>query len=110
MNLTREEILSMPAGFEMDKLVQSFAMDGLPPVSEDELPFFIKAYSTNILAAWAVVERLKLHYKTTCINLWHDSRGWYCSFHFIDDSEGAQADTAPLAISRAALLFVLGDL
>lgn len=106
--MTRDEVLNMPAGYEINKLVQSFVMGGLPPVSDDIMPEFIKPFSSDISAAWQVVEKLNSNPKNVCVDVWHDESGWYCSVHFIGDTEADKADTAPLAICRAALLAVMG--
>ncbi len=109
--MTKEEILNMPAGLEMDKLIQSFVMDGLPPVSEDEMPFFIKAYSTNILAAWGVVYKLGLMVRpSVLVGKWVSAK--FERVYLSGKWEGigeATAETAPLAICRAALLAVCDD-
>jgi hypothetical protein len=104
--MSRDEILNMPAGREMDALVATEIMG-----REME-------YSTDIAAAWEVV----LHEmgKGGCPNLVNDDDGhWALSFDgtnnipctvqtsFIDDPR-LWCDTAPLAICKAALL-ALGD-
>jgi len=58
------------------------------------LPF----YSTNISDAWNVVEKLRLTIEPTAINKWYVHQG--------AGSDGVYAGTAPLAICRAALLYV----
>lgn len=104
--MTREEILNMPAGREMDAWIAEIVgwiIEDFTAISprgsrwarnahgdDDWLPY----YSTDVLAAWeiierytdAVVEKVGEHYY---VNLFVDS---------------AYAETAPLAICRAALL------
>lgn len=114
--MTREEILKMEAGPEMDRLVAEkvmrFVFEDLPLTDEDKpepRTFWIgppMPYSTNIKAAWMVVEKM------------HDS-GWFFSitrYSNCTDPWNAEfgsvlprvhAPTAPLAICRAALLAVL---
>lgn len=64
----------------------------------------VPCYSTEIAAAWKVVERLI----SLGVNLWalgeEEAGGWQADFgrNFNSDTQGF-ADTAPLAICRAAL-------
>ncbi len=63
--------------------------------------------SSDIVAAWEVVEKLKKR-PVICLNVWHDDSGWCCSLNFIGGRyDAVRADTAPLAICRAALLAVM---
>ena len=58
------------------------------------LPF----YSTDISAAWDIVEKLKLTIEPSALNQWYVHKGI--------GSNGIYAETAPLAICRAALLYM----
>lgn len=108
---------TMEAGREMDALiaVKIFGYIELPPPAMPrlqkpgkygvEMLFHVNHYSTDIKAAWEVVEKLE------------QSMGWAFNrltpheylFEFFNDSmERAMAisDSAPLAICRAALMAV----
>lgn len=114
--MTRDEILNMPAGREMDITVSYHVMDLIAH------PKIYPNYSTNMDDAWKVVEHLTN--KGYCPGLLFDDNG-----HWTLALEGAQSiavgddtvdvstaffieknlwcDTAPLAICRAALLAVM---
>ena len=134
--MTRDEILAMPAGIEMDVLIatkvmgwkryvntawSSFAQqrDGAEQVTwvEGDLNTFRASDdwspSTDISAAWEVV--YKLHPDHSIQIDFDDPETveeikWYCGLYTkgepFRDYE-ARADTAPLAICRAALLTVI---
>jgi ABA sandwich protein len=116
--MTNDEILNMPAGREMDALIAEKVMGhevkrdvvmwregnaSLEPYSEG---FTVLAhYSTDIGAAWEVVEKiqtgeLRLHehklLRTYYLAEFHEPGG---------STFMVRAETAPLAICRAALLF-----
>jgi hypothetical protein len=124
--MTRDEILNMPASREMDALVAEKVMEFgvmrwinhptydpkiITPV-EMELPH----YSTDISAAWQVLEQLRdpsesepdfwsitdagIEQGWIVENIWAHHDGDIPNF-------AVQAETAPLAICRAALLAVL---
>lgn len=122
--MTREEILNMPANRETDVLMAEEVMglrldwefaefqNGEPAVPTlrdkyDEIGM-VPFYSTDISAAWEVVE--KLCNETGCDIVKVCKRDpelfgeWSCNF-----GRGCEAfgDTAPLAICRAARLLVL---
>ncbi len=101
MTMTRDEILKMPAGREMDKLIQSFVMGGLPPVRMDWIMSYIPNYSTNIAAAWEVMEEMRRRNRP--ISIYTSVGGWMTNFDFGAISSD---ESAPLAICRAALLAV----
>ena len=100
--MTRDEILNMPAGREMDALIaEQFTnfkhYDGRWWWQEgflDELP----DYSTDIGDAWKVVEKF---YNHCMLNNVHGV--WEC---YLPNGEG-KSKSAPLAICRAALLAVM---
>lgn len=123
--MTREEILNMPAGREMDALIAENVMgiesvafndETKCPECESTMRFCgsrswcsschewiyspYKEYSTDISAAWEVVEKLGIIFQETCID---NDKDWRCYF----DNACASAETAPLAICRAALLAVM---
>jgi len=129
--MSRDEILNMPAGREMDKWIAIHIMklDDIPlygapcPYCGSEMwhgkersrcsscnewrysPY--KQYSDDIAAAWEVVEKLKLHIGPTSNE---KQESWYASNrHNFNDPDLiiVIADTAPLAICRAALLAVM---
>ena len=102
MKLTRDEILNMPAGRKTDALVMAWVTE----FSVDD-NFYIPNYSTDFGAAWIVKEKLGLP-----ISLVESMLGGDYSCEFLVDAETekiveAIADTAPLAICRAALLAVM---
>ena len=98
----REAILAMPAGPELDELIERHIF-GWKGTRIPDLP----AYSTSIADAWKIVEQME-----HCID--HDSmafnksRGkyhcWFVVPFGLSEKRMATADTAPLAISKAALL------
>lgn len=70
-----------------------------------------RAWSTDIAAAWAVVERLaSAGWNVELIRVpgGHVRDPWMVRFLTLNKSRDADADTAPLAICKAALLAVLG--
>ena len=127
--MTRDEILNMPAGYEMDALVLAYVFgvmafrDGngkaykLGAFQENEP---VPNYSTDISAAWEVYEKIISDCKSNngepdffMLNAYHayPERGWYIAkiwaHHDGDIVEfELTAPSAPLAICRAALLAV----
>jgi hypothetical protein len=98
----------MKAGRELDALVAEKVM-GLPPVYG---PTGIKwdgpipAYSTDIAAAWEVVERIKGSQPESTFSIEWIGTQWRVDFVYQNYdwyNEGDQADTAPHAICLAAL-------
>lgn len=129
---TREQILVEPAGRQMDAWVAEWVMEW--KVTDDKLFAFShntkKGYmlgqhadiafvetfmpSSDIAAAWQVVEKLTANEWSSQFEF--NKFCWWILFFRIDPvlpeeiSEGVgEADTAPLAICRAALLAVLED-
>jgi hypothetical protein len=121
--MNRDEILNMPAGKEMDKLVAEKVMDekgfksvidtiteyngfgvvNRPVYGEIEFP----CYSTSIVAAWDVVEKMQNQEQGNWFfNLQRETfagtRDWYAEF----GGFRLWGNTAPLAICRAALLAI----
>jgi hypothetical protein len=118
------EIDELQAGPDLDRLVaervmnwkppepsgERIAYDGGPPLDERS-PYRIKPYSTDIAAAWEVLERL--YHLADFMRLERDKTEWSCTW-WLGGSKiwhrdhRATANTAPLAICRAALK-VVGD-
>ena len=105
--MTPQEIDNMQAGRELDALVSEKVM-GIkwPGVFWDGDPdshfFNRRAYSTDIAAAWQVVEKLKERgfgfWLTASGDCWfEDSNGWRIT------SKADGSNSVPLAICRAAL-------
>ena len=120
--MTRDEILNMPAGREMDKLIAekifgwsdfgSFEDGGISGKDKDGDGWILPYYSIGIAAAWEVVEKF-MPYKSP--SLYVVGTMWFC-FFALKTGEGlfastnvleAKAPTAPLAICRAALLAMI---
>ena len=112
--MTRDEILSMPAGREMDVLIAEKVMGwktGERGVNAGywvndkgkEVHFKDTWYpSADVTVAWEVVEKFK------GISLRCHGKFWFCDFDVEGkDYEYSQSLTAPLAICRAALLAVM---
>lgn len=112
--MTRDEILKMPAGREIDALVATeifgveveFEKIAGEPYAKGK-GYSIPQYSYRISDAWDVVE--KLAGEAEEIDVAHSMDGWTCLLWFFRERSRihALADTAPLAICRAALLAVL---
>ena len=113
--MTREEILRMEAGPELDRLVAEQIMGwregqdtlklqgGMGILGEKALP----RYSTDIAAAWEVVEALRE--KEFVIDILGLLEDFIVKIWNENESEGlsiakASAEQAPLAICRAALI------
>ena len=101
--MTRDEILNMPAGREMDELIAKI-------IYPDAIEFYVfPNYSTDIKAAWDVVEKIKDN--VFCI-YWKDRpdiHDWGIQLEAVDSYSGSEivyGETFPLAICRAALLAV----
>jgi hypothetical protein len=133
--MTRDEILNMPAGREMDALVSKIIFESVPCGNwaiqryypeewiriDDSCNHknchplnFVPLYSSNISAAWEVVE--KMHSKGAEIEvIAHYDGSYFCVMaHAIPDGAGsvdwganAIESNAPLAICRAALLAII---
>jgi hypothetical protein len=127
--MTRDEILNTPAGRELDALVAEKVMElkvdyEFSDVLEPRVPFlvdkydewgYLPNYSTDIAAAWEVVEFLRRKFWSTNIVCWDYSVKWVVTCEYRTGHGEpkktlyADADTAPLAICRAALLAVMGE-
>jgi len=117
--MTRDEILNMPAGRAMDSIIESAIFNNMCVAYSGtvlyENWFYDKAgngfqappkyYSTNISAAWEVVEK----YKDKFESMYYEFGKWVVlwAFNSDDGAESIKAETVPLAICRAALLAVM---
>jgi hypothetical protein len=123
--MTRNEILNMEAGREMDALIAEKVM-GISPQKVEGYPEFddtrewvdigdyvvypegvgvckrLPDYSTNIAAAWLVVEHFCVG--VFDIKLVTTVRGWKCEIYHDRTEVSANSEKAPLSICRAALL------
>jgi len=119
--MPHNDILSLPAGRELDALVVEKVMgyrhhpwtQTIPehwcrlPTGETCLFADLPHYSTSIAAAWEVVERLPYR----LVRIVREGGSWYCT---VGDELNypmfapIRADTAPLAICRTALKAVMG--
>ena len=114
-----EDIENMQAGREMDAIIAEkvFKLDAACWVEACEVEgHLIAEYSTDIAAAWEVVEKLDLFNRDLALMR---TSGGYGIYPLVRDVTGAQVldichpvakdETAPLAICRAALLAVGQD-
>lgn len=119
----REQVLALPAGPALDELIAERVMgwtrrDG--PVFSHESRWqapgvkgwdWLPEYSTDIAAAWQVVEKLRagcIHMRLTLSN--HEDGRYTCTFDKpMNEIYHAAADAAPLAVCRAALLATLTE-
>ena len=100
--MTRDEILNIPAGRVLDALVDKYIIK-LAYEFPAGMWNGLHTYSTDIAAAWQVVEKmqsfeLEMDYQGSwraCVNF--PGEEWYSSI----------GDTAPITICRAALLAVM---
>lgn len=126
--MNKEEILAMEAGLELDMLVGQYVIgfedylkeSGKRPVVRDgrygKNYFDLPNYSTDISAAWEVVEKLR---ETHCYKIYDYGRNMHKNDpHHVtfspsekgwEHSNEARASTAPEAICKAALLAVMEE-
>lgn len=100
--LTREQILSMPAGRELDALVakEVFKVDN---------PDHRWSPSTDIAAAWEVVDKMHEYERwTLALEFYKDAGEWGAYFDDLGISPGGAGNTAQEAICKASLLAVMG--
>jgi hypothetical protein len=95
--MNKDEILNMPAGDKIDALVRSY-------MGVQKLPLIWKP-SQDIRDAWEVVEKLSGKSAFVEVTL-YDCGHVSCKLHPFKYIY-VEADTAPLAICRAALLTTL---
>jgi len=93
--ITKEDIMNMPAGREMDVTVGFYVMD------LHASPVIYPNYSTDITAAWKVVEKLDA-FEIEIIR--NTDKTWDCLVWTDIENWVVDCETAPLAICRAALL------
>ena len=123
----------MPAGQELDVLIAEKVLGWIRHEQETEWDHIISVhwtmpnsttvldfprFSQDIAAAWEVVEQITRPYGVSLrlvgpeyADDWTFSSGWHATFiesryTFTDVGEGSTADTASLAICRAAYKFV----
>jgi hypothetical protein len=127
--MTRDEILAMKPGEELDILIAEKIFGYEVFESSDLLGEKITKYvvrnnwpcelglygnfspSTNIAIAWQVVEKLKMFSMTDglALLLHNDYGKWYIAENEYGDLIGiAKGDTAPEAIAKASLIAVMG--
>lgn len=116
--MTPDDILNMPAGEDIDAMVHRVVfgnkVDKIVLVEDPSKYYYsskteIKHYSTDIAAAWEVVEKIHLMVRPSVLS------GQWVAMKFervylSGKWEGVgevTSDTAPLAICRAALLAVM---
>ena len=119
--LTDEEIDSLQAGRVLDALIHKHIFDfdnidlyeGIwpenrtnqyPGTENDWVKDSVPHYSTDISAAWEVIEKVKITWPYFIIGP-HSSGGWLLSDSWSDETSQHHilADTVSLAICRAAL-------
>jgi hypothetical protein len=99
--MTRDEILKMEAGWEMDAKVGALIMG-----KKKLIEFDCFEPSTDISAAFEVLEKLG-EVSWSLSPCWSLGTGKRVGFSFWIGGETTVAPTAPLAICRAALLAVM---
>lgn len=99
----------------IDGGVPGTRMMGRPPLEPTHI-YGVPYYSTEITDAWEIVEKLKK--KNYTFKLEENSSGWVARFYLTQYIQGnnhtiqaarANSDSAPLAISLAALKAVSND-
>jgi hypothetical protein len=103
--MTREEILAMPAGRELDAIVaKAIGYVSLTthwnPI--DNMYGTLPHYSTDISAAWEVVEKLQQDFMFIDIFSTSDSYNV-----LVTNGDAVNAEKAPEAICKAALIAVM---
>ncbi len=122
--MTKEEILAMESGEDLDRLVAVEVMDLFcvyePPYlgwanreywyDMDVIPTNVRSYSTDILSAWQVAKMMVAEYGDFVIDYddSYNGGGWSASVDKL--RVAALAKTAPEAICKAALLAKLKTL
>jgi hypothetical protein len=116
--MTRDEILKLEAGPKMNQLIWWKVFD-MTPTPKDNDMLKLPPYSTDIAAAWEVVEHFTgkdCRNQDFFIECWSDGE-WFVAFHPLGyssrdpkancDGKTTGSPSAPLAICRAALLAVI---
>lgn len=113
MTYTREQILSMPTGRELDILAAekvfglqvSWTQDeyaDLCPI--DERGFYIDFFSTDFTDAWELAQK----FETIEIKRFVTDKGlWFCEINKDCNWHRAYGETAPEAITKAAILAMM---
>lgn len=122
--MTKDEILNMPAGKDMDRLIAEKVMgwyvspDGLVDPTHKPGDVFLGdvcseyPFSKGIAEAWLVVKFLKSNFWSTEIICWDFSERWAVTCEYRTGHGEprktlyADAETPMLAICRAALLSI----
>ncbi|MCM3632881.1 BC1872 family protein [Paenibacillus camelliae] len=120
--LTREQILSMPAGRELDNLIVKYVLR--KTTSKDRPNWYliygttsssvqewakIPRYSTDIAAAWEVVGKMHEDERwTLALERDSETNEWIADFNELGLSPAGVGKTAQEAIIKAALLAVMG--
>ena len=116
--MTRDEILAMKAGRELDALVAEKVM-GVKNMEQWLINHRMDEtgqYSTDIAAAWEVVEKMRQRFrdssKTVLFGCHENLAGnwtayWYQSTDTMPPQWEAISESLPEAISKAALLAVM---
>jgi len=110
--LTREKVLAMEPGRELDLLVDNHVMNRFEATGEHGTWVYPAPRSKKIAAAWEVLEKMQRAHVHINVN-WMDDQ--YCAEVIeMDPEEGYKylgqcydVKTAPEAISKAALLAVM---
>ena len=107
--MTKDEIMNMPAGREMDTLIAKSIFGNVKKSWDWE--FTLPSYSTDISAAWRVVEKMSDAGSifSVFISQSYTSDGWGVTIENAFVRYDVVAGTAPLAICRAALLAVMSE-
>lgn len=116
--MTREEILAMPAGRELDALVAekvfgkniqwTFGDEWTDSYPVDVDDVIVDHYSIDISASWELISNITDKSERErcgpCVHVEHDG-DWHARIGRVH----AMANTAPLAICRAALLTTMEE-
>lgn len=107
---TPTDTQALPAGRELDALVAEKVMGWAPGADFAAATYW--SFSTNIADAWHIVERMREQQRMVSLNWLPDSGEWFASIYPPPGEFGlpfdGYGDTAPLALSRAALAAVGG--
>ena len=105
--MTRDEILVMKADRQMDALIAKELFNKTAVVAGNGAIVGVKNYSTDIAAAWEVLDKLNCAF--TVARAWKiDDKEW-TGFSCWIAGASALGETTPLAICRAALLAILHE-
>lgn len=119
--MTKDEILKLEAGEKTDALVDTLVLNRVVCRCrlDDTLHYLndtktcrvcnrsiAKARSTDIAAAWEVVEKI---IEITELDIFSLGGQWFCDLRKRDNCKTFGGPSAPLAICRAALLSIEGE-